>query len=264
MVVGFHNPGGVKAGFVYDHDGLIGTVRTVHSLIEWIDIPTGWTKSSCVGINNFGQVVGYLEKTIGTQTQRIGYYLDLDLIGRGVSKSWGYLPTPSVSSNGVRINDYQDVLIYSEDTYQGHLYNLTSTNLVTLEDPSSSVPLAINFTGTRLNNARQVVGRDLNLSVFRLTPGLLLEFPPLIGFPSINDDGEMAGTLRATGSNKTASPARACCYSFFPQVVEGLSSISSNSSDIMPSRCQARSAPTTDAPCNFEPEVCPVLRCRRC
>ena len=235
MVVGAHTPGGVITGFVYDHYGFFGAEKTVHSITKWIAIPAGWTKSSCVGINNYGQVVGYFEKTIGTQTQRIGYYLDLNLIGGGVSTSWNYLPTPSVSSYGVKINDNQDVLIYSADTYQGHLYNLESTNLLTLKNPSSSVPLALDFARLKLNNAGQVVGRDVNLSVFRLTPGLLLEFPPLTGFSSINDDGEMAGTLPATGLNKTATPARACRYSFLQQV-EGLASTGSYSSDINNSR----------------------------
>ena len=212
MVVGFHTVGGVPTGYVYDHFGHIGYEKTVHSLTEWIPVlPPGWTTSSCVGINNLGQVVGYFSNA---QSQRIGYYLNV--MGGSTQPPWGLLPTPSGSSYGKHINDNQDVLIYSSDTFQGHLYNLGSGNPYrTLTDPTSGAPLAFTTeTKTDLNNSGQVVGNTLDYFAFRLTPGFLLEFPPLekSSTCSINDVGLMAGTLPATGSRKTATPKRACHY----------------------------------------------------
>lgn len=110
MVVGFHTVGGVPTGYVYDHFGLIGDVKTVHSLTEWIPVEMavqpGGTTSSCVGINNLGQVVGYFSNA---QSQRIGYYLDLDVIGGGIPPSWDFLPTPSGSSYGKLISSIRQI-----------------------------------------------------------------------------------------------------------------------------------------------------------
>lgn len=229
MVVGFHTVGGVPTGYVYDHFGLIGLEKTVHSLTEWIPVQPGWTTSSCVGINNLGQVVGYFSNAT---SQRIGYYLDLDLIGGGTTPSWGELPKPSGSSYGKLINDNQDVLIYSSDTFHGHLYNLASGTFRTLTVPTSGAPLAFTTaTKVDLNNSGQVVGNTLDNFAFRLTPGVLLEFPPLekSSTCSINDVGLMAGTLPATGSGKTATPKRACHYG---SQIHVLSSVESFAHDI--------------------------------
>jgi hypothetical protein len=187
-----------------------------------------------VGINNLGQVVGYFSNAT---SERIGYYLDLDLIGGGTDSFWDYLPTPSDSSSsyGKQINDNQDVLIYSPVMSQGHLCNLDdlASGTWTLTDPTSGVPFAFS-TATRvdLNNLGQVVGNTLDSSVFRLTPGVLLEFPPLDNsMCSINDAGLMAGTLPATGSRKRGTPRQACRYDSEGQI-EVLSSVESFAYDI--------------------------------
>ena len=229
LVVGFHSPGGIKTGYVYDHFGLIGAPVTVHSLTEWIPVlPDGWTTSSCVGINNLGQVVGYFSNA---QSQRIGYHLDLDILGGGTTPSWGFLPTPSGTSYGKLINDNQDVLIYSSDTFQGHLYNLASGTFTTLTDPTSGAPLGFSIaTRVDLNNLGQVAGNTLDGSVFRLTPGVQLEFPPFEkSMCSINDAGLMAGTLPASGPRRTGTPRRACRYG---SQIEVLSNDASSAYDI--------------------------------
>lgn len=129
LAVGSHEPGGIKNGYVYDHYGLVGSPKTTHTLTEWVNVPDGWN-SSCVGLNDMGQVVGLLEKTTELGTERVGYLLDLDVFSEIPTPSWRFLPTVpgAQSSYGRRINNHGLVLIEEQGTGRQFVYDSSDPN----------------------------------------------------------------------------------------------------------------------------------------
>ncbi len=241
MVIGFHGTadlsvGNPHRGFIYDHGGMIGTPQTVHSLDEYIPtLPVGYIGSSCVGINNNFEVVGYFHDSAGG---RIGYFYNL------IHHVGGLLPKPTWSaySYGIRINDFGDVLVTSQNTlsqptvFQGDIVNIR-TNAVrslvgvkyvqdlnnsgqvtaTLMDGSpvlfneTGTPSPIPFIGSALNNSGvaavtyTVLGAKNRVEsrVGRLPFGGTLE--PIATFNSnakdINDDGDVLANVPSAPAN---------------------------------------------------------------
>ena len=211
MVVGGHSPNGssLRVGYIYDHLGIIGAPRTVHSLDEWIPNLDGWSGAVCTGINDAGQVVGILKDTVDNATVGKGFYLDLDIFSESPTPTWQYLPAPPDSTYfyGRRINNAGDVIVpfRQDDVNRAYLFNPANynpndpaTDYEVLLDPATGSPLLLDSLSVTLNNSRQVVGQLGSYEGFRLTPGVALEIIPFSNHRSItiNDSGTVAGTIR--------------------------------------------------------------------
>lgn len=232
MVIGRDSSG---TGFVYDHFGYIGNARTVHLITEWILVPGSYPVSSCVGINDAGQIVGYFQNEL---QQRIGFYLDLDWWGVIPQPSWDYLPAPpdSVSYYGQRINDNGLVFIQSskqtsdgERYGYGYLFDTTAVapTLTRIVDPAG-VPFQAFCTG--INNSGQVCGSFDGASEtagFRLTPGIRLETLPCSAV-GINNFGVVAGSTVVQSTRKLTTRV-ACRYD---NALDRLATVESNAIDI--------------------------------
>lgn len=195
MVIGNHSPGGIKTGFVYDHFGLLGNPGAVHSLTEWITNPPEFPFSSCVGINEMGQIVGLFEATVGTETNRAGYLLDLDMFAATPAPAWRYLPIPlgATSSYGRRINNLGLVCIESQyPDYAEYLFDSSDPDaeLQPIVDPSTNAPVSSARVGD-LTDAGHL-GGDSSGRGYLLQPGISLQYLPIRGV-NLNEQGILVG-----------------------------------------------------------------------
>ena len=199
---------GFSVGYVYDHPGMLGVPKALYLLPALIDVPGEWTSTGCWGINDQGQVVGYMNKIVGGTEQRAGFVMDLATS----PPVWKYLPTPAGSSHafGLRINEYGDVVgVFNlgGDAIFGYFCNVAndSTQYEILSDPSTGLPLSFNASSPGLNNLGQVSGKTAN-GWFRLTPGVTLESiqnANLGTVEAINDWGVLCGRASVvTGTTK--------------------------------------------------------------
>ncbi len=206
LAVGSHEPGGVKQGFVYDHYGLVGLPKTTHTLTEWVAVPPGWN-SSCVGLNDMGQVVGLFERTTALGTERVGFLLDLDIFSVTPTPSWRFLPTVpgALSSYGRRINNHGLVLIEEQLSIDRQFVYDSS-------DPNAElVPIPGYYDLGRfsaINDSRQLVTGNNSVSNsigvrLTLTPDLvsqqeliLIQEPNVYSCNCINESGDLGLTLR--------------------------------------------------------------------
>lgn len=245
IAVGREDIDGVTIGFIYDHFGLIGQPKTIHPLTEWIANMDGWAGSSCAGINDLGQITGYLKDSIDGTEIRAGFVLDLDVFSTEPAPNWEYLPTPagSIWSYGQKINNQGDILAVFRDTndvFRHYLFNPWSydptdpiTDFAVLTDPETGIPLAVRGSGD-LNGSGQVCGATTADQVFRLTPGVTLEISPLSGpTVAINDDGVLAGKAYIevpSGKGKKTKTLRVACR--YTDQIEPLADVDSYSWDI--------------------------------
>lgn len=244
LVVGYEWINGERMGFIYDHFGILGQAKTVHPLTEWIPNLDGWSGSSCLAVNDQGQLVGYFADSVnGT---RAGFYLDLDLFAAQPSPGWEYLPNPEGSTfyYGDNINSNGDVIIFSEvnggPVNHAYLFNpaefdpdapQTFPSLVTDPATGAALSLKAQVSTNTLNASRQLVGRLTDGTGVRLTPGVQLESLPLAP-TSINDAGLVAGAfgIQVPGKGKKTSTINVAAR--FSSVADPLTSLESFSNDI--------------------------------
>jgi len=202
MVVGSHYPGGIKTGFVYDHFGLIGDIRTTHSITEWMDVPSPWAASSCVGINDVGEIVGLLESANG---QRVGFLLDLDVFSLPRLPTLRILPSPPVASSsfGRRINNNGLVLIESQAPVYSQ-YLLDSRNptaqLVQIIAQDGVLPIS-SVRYQDINDLGQLSGAG-NAKGYWLTPPVALVNVPGANYARLNNSGQLGLNLFAVRDSR--------------------------------------------------------------
>ncbi len=198
LVVGSHaspdgKVGSPQTGFIYDHQGIIAQQPgSVISLDEMIPTPSGFNGSSCVGINNSCQVVGYFSDSNGG---RIGYFLDL------LTSTWGLLPAPSWSaySYGMRINDSGDVLVVHQDAgswatrFEADVYNIS------LGSPTLVRSLGAVRYLQDMNNLGQVTGELLDRTRVIIDADGSLTSLPFVNAGKLNNLGVVAGTYTVPG-----------------------------------------------------------------
>lgn len=225
MVVGrFIGGAGDTVGYVYDHPGMLGSPNALYLLPDLIDVPGEWTSSGCWGINDHGQVVGYLSTLVDGVEQRVGFVMDLST----AIPTWKYLPTPAGSTFtwGMRINDNGHVVGVFRTAAGGnvdfgyfyHVAGDSATDYELLSDPSSGQLLSFNTSSPGLNNLGQISGRTAN-GWFRLTPGVTMESiqdANLQVVEDINDWGVLCGrATMVTGTTKrgqTTTTQAGCFY----------------------------------------------------
>lgn len=229
MVFGYHDsPDGTTArpgrGFVYDHEGMIGIPKTVHSLDEWIPTPPGYIGSSILGINNNFQAVGYFSDSTGG---RIGFFLDL------MTEEWQLLPRPlwSAFSYGIRINDDGDVVILSQNTvssptrFQVDVVNISTGFLIPIQSYSDVRRV------WDLNNYGQVMVSlmDHSNTIIDYLAQTRTPIPSSYSLTSLNDSGVGAVSYTVPVSfGRTESRVGR----LYQGILETLSNFNSNASDI--------------------------------
>jgi len=152
IVIGYHFPSGRHTGFIYDHYGLLGDPRQTYDVTQWVPLPEGYNRSNCNGINEWGQVVGSLSRTVhidGSEeiVESVGFLLDLDLFSEAPEPSWCFLPSApgTLRSYGRRINNVGLVVIESMQPRAEYLFD-------SLDPTSELIPILDPATGERINS----------------------------------------------------------------------------------------------------------------
>lgn len=208
-------------GFVYDSRGAVLGANSFHSITEFVTIPAGWLRASCVDINDSGIVVGVFERQGTGGTERQGFILDLNT--RGVTST----PNPwnAAFTYGRRINNAGVILGYYGADFSAHtayLYETATQHLTIVKDPATDAPLAVIGLSLELSNQNQIAGMTNDgSSSFRLTtPAGLLEMVPLSNGGRINDLGTVAGQSGvSSGKGKNQTYASAALYTGSTQIV---------------------------------------------
>ncbi len=213
VVIGkfYRSPSLHGVGYIYDVPGVLGLPHALYLLPDLLDFAgwpdaSVWEGSSVVGINDQGQIVGYLSRTVNGVYQNRGFAMDLST----TPWSWKYLPVPLNATDvyGARINEFGEILGYCvvDGLQFAYLHNIVDAagQFEMLAIPFGEV---ITLTGNALdlNNVGQVLGHT-SAGVFRLTPGVKLEFLPeeVRRIEAINDFGVVCGNgARPSGRRST-------------------------------------------------------------
>jgi hypothetical protein len=223
MVCGWiYFPDEERSGFLYDQ-------RTKHfhdldNLTHLFQIPdswpadwwTVWKLNSAVGINDSGDVVGYVTDATGF---RKGYMLETRLSQNPADWTFQFLPDlGSDYSYGRGINRHGDVLgLYrmSDGTMDAYLYNPR------VDGPAGTppLPLEIDVSVAKLNNHRQVAGQLTDGRAFFFDPDrpdeLQLQVLDDYDYKSVrdlNDNGVFCGSVRMRIDGRGSARNRAFRY----------------------------------------------------